>query len=332
MRALGLELPARGGVAQVSTNVEDHLAVPLAALVAAVARHADVAGCELVGLAPARGVRRLPGRRRRSATAAPSRRRSARRTNLCTHLWRRRRRSGAASIAATPPASSRRAGARGASRRAEERKLSEKEAAARRPPRAPEQAADVALGRQPRRARGGRLRRPARRCCSTPPVVRAIPLTGVRVPLLHPARLLHRPVRLQPPAEAGSEEARIVMDVQMFTVGPVQENCFLARARRRRRTRSSSTRARRRRGCCRRSRRSALDARRDPAHAHALRPRRRGRAGRQGDRRAGLLPGARGPGAAGHHGLRPVARLRPVRVLGPRADRRRAARRSSSPA
>jgi glutamate formiminotransferase/glutamate formiminotransferase/formiminotetrahydrofolate cyclodeaminase len=52
VRALGLELPARAGVAQVSCNVEDHLAVPLATLVAAVARHAAVAGCELVGLAP----------------------------------------------------------------------------------------------------------------------------------------------------------------------------------------------------------------------------------------------------------------------------------------
>ncbi len=53
VRALGLALSARGGIAQVSTNVEDHLAVPLAVLVAAVARHAPVAGCELVGLAPA---------------------------------------------------------------------------------------------------------------------------------------------------------------------------------------------------------------------------------------------------------------------------------------
>jgi glutamate formiminotransferase / 5-formyltetrahydrofolate cyclo-ligase len=53
VRALGLELPARAGVAQVTTNVEDHLSVPLAAVVAAVARHAEVARCELVGLAPA---------------------------------------------------------------------------------------------------------------------------------------------------------------------------------------------------------------------------------------------------------------------------------------
>lgn len=52
VRALGLHLPARGGVAQVSTNVEDHVAVPLADVVAAVERHARVAGCELVGLAP----------------------------------------------------------------------------------------------------------------------------------------------------------------------------------------------------------------------------------------------------------------------------------------
>ncbi|WCB94567.1 Glutamate formimidoyltransferase [Baekduia alba] len=53
VRALGLELTAQGAIAQVSTNVEDHRAVPLAAVVAAVARHAPVAACELVGLAPA---------------------------------------------------------------------------------------------------------------------------------------------------------------------------------------------------------------------------------------------------------------------------------------
>jgi glutamate formiminotransferase len=52
VRALGLELTAQGAIAQVSTNVEDHLAVPLARVVEAVARHADVAACELVGLAP----------------------------------------------------------------------------------------------------------------------------------------------------------------------------------------------------------------------------------------------------------------------------------------
>lgn len=52
VRAIGLELAHRGGVAQVSTNVEDHRAVPLAALLAAVSRHARVAGAELVGLAP----------------------------------------------------------------------------------------------------------------------------------------------------------------------------------------------------------------------------------------------------------------------------------------
>jgi glutamate formiminotransferase/glutamate formiminotransferase/formiminotetrahydrofolate cyclodeaminase len=52
VRALGLELARLGGTVQVSTNVEDHRAVPLATLVAAVARHAPVAACELVGLAP----------------------------------------------------------------------------------------------------------------------------------------------------------------------------------------------------------------------------------------------------------------------------------------
>jgi glutamate formiminotransferase / 5-formyltetrahydrofolate cyclo-ligase len=51
VRAIGLWLDARG-VAQVSTNVEDHRAVPLARVVEAVARHATPLGAELVGLAP----------------------------------------------------------------------------------------------------------------------------------------------------------------------------------------------------------------------------------------------------------------------------------------
>lgn len=60
VRALGLALAAQGGVAQVSTNVEDHRAVPLARVVAAVARHAPVARCELVGLAPAAAFAGFP--------------------------------------------------------------------------------------------------------------------------------------------------------------------------------------------------------------------------------------------------------------------------------
>lgn len=60
VRAIGLTLPARDGVAQVSCNVEDHEAVPLARLVAAVAARAPVAGCELVGLAPQRAFAGLP--------------------------------------------------------------------------------------------------------------------------------------------------------------------------------------------------------------------------------------------------------------------------------
>ena len=55
VRALGIELgAARGGrpVAQVSTNVEDHRRTPLAHVVQAVARHAAITRCELVGLAP----------------------------------------------------------------------------------------------------------------------------------------------------------------------------------------------------------------------------------------------------------------------------------------
>ena len=52
VRAIGLELPARGGVAQVSVNVEDHLAVPLRRVVEEVSLRAPVSGTELVGLAP----------------------------------------------------------------------------------------------------------------------------------------------------------------------------------------------------------------------------------------------------------------------------------------
>jgi glutamate formiminotransferase / 5-formyltetrahydrofolate cyclo-ligase len=51
VRAIGLWLDARG-VAQVSTNVEDHRAVPLARVVEAIARHATPSRAELVGLAP----------------------------------------------------------------------------------------------------------------------------------------------------------------------------------------------------------------------------------------------------------------------------------------
>ena len=52
LRAIGLSLPARGGVAQVSCNVEDHEALGLATLLGAVERHAPVVEAELVGLAP----------------------------------------------------------------------------------------------------------------------------------------------------------------------------------------------------------------------------------------------------------------------------------------
>ena len=66
VRAIGLWLDARG-VAQVSTNVEDHRATPLARVVAAIARHATPLGAELVGLAPAGRVRRVSRRRCRCA-------------------------------------------------------------------------------------------------------------------------------------------------------------------------------------------------------------------------------------------------------------------------
>lgn len=61
VRALGLTLSARGGVAQVTTNVEDPRATPLAAVVEAVRRQAPVAETELVGLAPSAAFDGFPG-------------------------------------------------------------------------------------------------------------------------------------------------------------------------------------------------------------------------------------------------------------------------------
>jgi glutamate formiminotransferase / 5-formyltetrahydrofolate cyclo-ligase len=60
VRAIGLWLADRG-VAQVSTNVEDHRETPLADVLAAVARHARPTGAELVGLAPAAAFEGFPG-------------------------------------------------------------------------------------------------------------------------------------------------------------------------------------------------------------------------------------------------------------------------------
>ncbi len=52
LRAIGLELSAHGAVAQVSMNIEDHTALRLAEVVAAVSARAEVSEAELVGLAP----------------------------------------------------------------------------------------------------------------------------------------------------------------------------------------------------------------------------------------------------------------------------------------
>ena len=52
LRAIGLTLAARGNVAQVSMNVEDHNALALAKVVEAVRAHAPVAEAEVIGLPP----------------------------------------------------------------------------------------------------------------------------------------------------------------------------------------------------------------------------------------------------------------------------------------
>jgi len=59
VRALGLFLPERGR-AQVSTNVHDHRAAPLAGIVARVREQAEVAEAELVGLAPRAALEGFP--------------------------------------------------------------------------------------------------------------------------------------------------------------------------------------------------------------------------------------------------------------------------------
>jgi glutamate formiminotransferase len=59
VRAIGLEL-TRGGIVQVSTNVEDHEATSPAAVVEAVRRHAPVASAELVALAPRAALAGFP--------------------------------------------------------------------------------------------------------------------------------------------------------------------------------------------------------------------------------------------------------------------------------
>jgi glutamate formiminotransferase / 5-formyltetrahydrofolate cyclo-ligase len=59
VRAIGLWLE-QGQVAQVSTNVEDHRRVSLAAVVEAIARHATPKEAELVGLAPAAAFDAFP--------------------------------------------------------------------------------------------------------------------------------------------------------------------------------------------------------------------------------------------------------------------------------
>jgi glutamate formiminotransferase len=59
VRAIGLWLDARG-VAQVSTNVEDHRRTSLADVVAAIAGHATPSRAELVGLAPRAALEGFP--------------------------------------------------------------------------------------------------------------------------------------------------------------------------------------------------------------------------------------------------------------------------------
>lgn len=60
LRAIAIELETRARAAQVSMNVEDPYALPLAAIVEAVSRHADIAVAEIVGLAPRAALEGFP--------------------------------------------------------------------------------------------------------------------------------------------------------------------------------------------------------------------------------------------------------------------------------
>ena len=93
---------------------------------------------------------------------------------------------------------------------------------------------------------------------------------------------------------------------QMLTVGPVAENCFLLR-------REGSDRALivdpgdEAERILAAIEELGVKRRGDPAHPLPLRPHRRRRPGRQGDRRPRLLPRDRDPDPRRHHGLRPLA-------------------------
>jgi glutamate formiminotransferase / 5-formyltetrahydrofolate cyclo-ligase len=60
VRAIGVALSSKGGVAQLSLNIERPLELPLRAVVEAVREHAEVACAELVGLAPRAALERFP--------------------------------------------------------------------------------------------------------------------------------------------------------------------------------------------------------------------------------------------------------------------------------
>ncbi|HEX2016296.1 MAG TPA: hypothetical protein VGN69_06340 [Solirubrobacteraceae bacterium] len=60
LRAIGIELTSRGGVAQVSTNVEDPTALSLGEVTRAVAQRGPVAAAEIVGLVPRAALEDFP--------------------------------------------------------------------------------------------------------------------------------------------------------------------------------------------------------------------------------------------------------------------------------
>ena len=326
-------------VAQVSTNVEDHRATTLATVVEAIAQPRDARlSAELVGLAPRARLRRLPGRPPGRADKRADRGRSGRSQRAETTKLRITDGPDQAKAPHQAPRNRRRddRGARSHRPPADRRGAQEAATATQRAREAAEHAADVeALGQ----ARAARRRCSCSCSCCSPTkgknrVVAALRLRRVRAGCSTcPAGYYLETVPVPPAASARRRRGKPMIDVRMFTVGPVQENCFIVRAK------DSDRGADRRPG--RRGRPAARGARRardrdrrgDPPHAHATSTTSaRSRRWPTATGAPGLLPGARDARARQHHGLRPVARASGRSRATTPTTRSPAARRSSSPA
>ena len=216
VRAIGLTLAARGGVAQVSCNVEDHGAVPLAACSG---RRAPRAGRRR----PSSSAWRPRPRSRAGPIAADSQPGQHRGATRVLSAWpdqakrRTKHRGNAAGMVETRGRTGRKPTAPSAGRR--------RAGGA----RTASQAAELAQRVQPRRDRrdASSSRRDPRADDQPAP---ALTLGGFLLlfymPLSYYTDIF---VYRRRQARSWSREA-LAVDARMFTVGPLQENCYLVRA------------------------------------------------------------------------------------------------------